>query len=114
METAKIEAAARKMRRKILDAAHGCNKHAHIGGALSMADIMATLYTGVLKLDPKNPEWPDRDRFILSKGHAALGYYSALLVAGFISEETFATFQTNDSDLTTHPVLNMPLGIESS
>jgi transketolase len=79
-----------------------------------MADILATLYSGVLKLDPKNPTWDKRDRFILSKGHGALSYYAALLVSGFLTEEIFATFQSNESDLTTHPVLNMELGIESS
>tara|TARA_Y100000031_G_C8150943_1_gene352316 strand:- start:334 stop:1032 length:699 start_codon:yes stop_codon:yes gene_type:complete len=75
---------------------------------------MATLYSSVLRYDTKNPSWEDRDRFILSKGHGALGYYSALLEVGIIPEEIFATFQTNESDLTAHPVMNIPLGIESS
>jgi len=79
-----------------------------------MVDILATLYCEILRLNPENPDWEERDRFILSKGHGALSYYSALMLRGFISEETFATFQLDASDLTTHPVLNMTMGIESS
>lgn len=114
MDLKEIELFANKMRRKIIDISFQCNKSVHIGGALSMVDIMATLYGGVLNVDPKNPTWENRDRFILSKGHGALGLYSALLVRGFISDEIFQTFQTNESDLTTHPVMNLELGIESS
>jgi transketolase len=79
-----------------------------------MVEILATLYSDILRLDPRNPEWEERDRFILSKGHGALSYYSALLLRGFISEEIFATFQSNESDLTTHPVHKMSIGVESS
>ena len=74
-----------------------------------MVEIMATLYSSVLKYDIKKPDWEDRDRFILSKGHGALGYYSALLVAGIITEDIYTTFQMNESDLTAHPVMNIPL-----
>jgi len=114
MDVQKVKGMAKKMRRKILDVTYSCNSSAHIGGALSMVDIMATLYSSVLKYDTKKPAWENRDRFILSKGHGALGYYSALLEAGIISEDIYATFQTNESDLTAHPVMNIPLGIESS
>ena len=114
MDEQKVKDFAKKMRGKILDISYSCNLSVHMGGALSMVDIMATLYSAVLRYDTNKPSWEDRDRFILSKGHGALGYYSALLEAGIISEETFATFQTNESDLTAHPVMNIPLGIESS
>jgi transketolase len=114
MEIQKVKQMSKKMRRKILDISYSCNLSAHIGGALSMVDIMATLYGAVLRYDPKKTDWEDRDRFILSKGHGALGLYSALLEAGIISEDIFSTFQTNESDLTAHPVMNIPLGIESS
>ena len=74
-----IEAMAKRMRKTALDVALGAGgKSAHIGGALSIVDITATLFGAVMRLDPKNPEWPDRDRFILSKGHGVLGYYTAL------------------------------------
>lgn len=105
---------ANRMRRRILGISYSCNQNVHLGAALSIVDILATLYSSVLKYDTKKPNWSDRDRFILSKGHGALGYYSALLEAGFISENVFDTFQNNGSDLTAHPVMNMPMGIESS
>ena len=114
MDVRKIEEMATKMRRMILDMSHSCSQSAHIGGGLSVVDIAATLYGAVLKCDSQNAAWEDRDRFIMSKGHGALGYYSALSTAGFIPEDIIATFQTNESDLTAHPVMNMPLGIESS
>lgn len=114
MDLQKVMSMAEKMRKKILDVSHSCNSSVHLGGGLSIVDITATLYGAVLKYDLNNTEWEDRDRFILSKGHGALGYYSALLEAGFISEDIFATFQTNESDLTAHPVMNLSLGIESS
>ena len=114
MDVQKVRVKAKKMRRKILDVTYSCNSSVHIGGALSMVDIMATLYRSVLRYDTKKPAWEERDRFILSKGHCALGLYSALLEAGIISEDIYSTFQTNESDLTAHPVMNLPLGIESS
>lgn len=114
MSTEHIEQMARLMRRKILDISHNCNLSAHLGGGLSMVDIMATLYGSVLRVDPAQPRWPERDRFILSKGHGVLGFFSALLAAGFITEEQFQSFQTNESDLIAHPVMNLDLGIESS
>lgn len=59
----------------------------HVGSALSMADILAVLYGGVLRVDPSRPAWPARDRFVLSKGHAGAGVYAALAEAGFFSVE---------------------------
>lgn len=105
---------AKQMRRKILDISHTCNMSAHLGGGLSMVDLTATLYGDVMNYDKSNPSWDGRDRFILSKGHGVLGYFSALVVNGVISEEVFSTFQTNESDLIAHPVMNLALGIESS
>ncbi len=114
MNVKEMESTAKKIRRKILDVTYSCNSSVHIGGALSMVDIMATLYGSVLKYQPKNPEWEDRDKFILSKGHCAIGLYSTLFESGVISEDVYLTFQKNESDLTAHPVMNIPLGIESS
>lgn len=114
MELSEIQAMAKTMRKKILDISYACNLSTHLGGGLSMVDLMATLYGRVLRFDPSNPHWEGRDRFILSKGHGVLGYFSALLVSGVIDEETFRTFQTNESDLIAHPVMNLDLGIESS
>jgi transketolase len=114
MDVQKIEKMAKRMRRNILDVSHTCNKSAHLGGGLSIIEITATLYGAILRYDKNNPSWEDRDRFILSKGHGVLGYYSALLEAGFITDEIFKSFQSNESDLVAHPVMNIPMGIESS
>jgi transketolase len=102
------------MRRKILDISYLSSHAAHLGGGLSMVEIMATLYAHILKFDNKNPHWNQRDRFILSKGHGVLGYFSASLAAGFISEEKYNTYLKNESDLIAHPIMNLDLGIESS
>ncbi len=110
-----IEAMAKRMRKTALDGALGAGgKSAHIGGALSIVDITATLFGAVMRLDPKNPEWPDRDRFILSKGHGVLGYYTALAEAGFIPMDELMKFEETGSYLLGHPVMNRPKGIEFS
>lgn len=109
-----IELMAKAMRHKILDISYSCNLSAHLGGGLSMVELMAVLYGHVLQFEKSNPRWEGRDRFILSKGHGVLGYFSALLTAGLIDEATYQTFQTNGSDLIAHPVMNLDLGIESS
>ena len=71
----------------------------HIGSALSTADILAVLYGKFLRFDPKQPDWPERDRFILSKGHACTGLYAVLAEAGFLSVEDLETFYQNGSPL---------------
>ena len=59
-----------------------------------------------MKIDKKNPNWEERDRFILSKGHACLAYYAALCEVGYISKEELKTFEKNDTNLLGHPVIN--------
>lgn len=114
MNYPEIEKMALQMRQQILNISYSCNLSAHLGGGLSMVEILATLYGRILHYDLSNPRWADRDRFILSKGHGVLGYFSALRVAGIISQEVYDSFQTNESDLIAHPVMNLDLGIESS
>lgn len=109
-----IQNMARRMRRRILDMSLACNESTHLGGGLSIVEIMATLYGGTLRYRLDDPFWVDRDRFILSKGHGVLGLFSALVEAGIISEDVFQTFKVNESDLIAHPVMNQNLGIESS
>jgi transketolase len=75
---------------------------AHIGSVLSMADILAVLYGGVLRVDPSNPKWSERDRFILSKGHAGAGVYAVLAERGFFPVEKLATHYQDGSDLSGH------------
>ena len=103
------------IRKNILDMglSAGANS-SHFGGALSIADIVAILFSYKMNINKSNPEWVDRDRFILSKGHACLAYYSALSEIGYISKEELKTFEGNESNLLGHPVINRKLGIEFS
>ncbi len=110
-----IKDMAKRMRRKVLDMAltSGASS-SHFGGGLSIIDITATLYGAIMNLDPKNPEWIKRDRFILSKGHGVLGYYTALSEIGYISEKDLKTFEKDGTYLYGHPVINRSKGIEFS
>lgn len=109
-----IRVMAKNMRINALKMAHGCGNNAHIGGGLSFIDIMAALYGAVLRYDKSCPTWEERDRFILSKGHGVLGFYPALAETGIMDRSLLETFQQNGTDLVAHPVMNLPLGIESS
>ena len=86
----------------------------HFGGALSIVEIVSTLFAYQMKIDKKNPNWEERDRFILSKGHACLAYYAALCEIGYISKEELKTFEKDDSNLLGHPIINRDLGIDFS
>ncbi|MGG2464469.1 transketolase [Streptomyces sp. RGM 3693] len=83
----------------------------HLGGSVSMAEILATLYHAVLRIDPDAPEAPDRDVLILSKGHGALGLYAALAGRGFFPDELLSGYGSPDSQLTAHPNPSVP-GVE--
>lgn len=98
METCAL--AARIRRHALLMTSTGGSSH--IGSILSMADVVAVLYGRVLRVDPKNPRWADRDRFILSKGHAGAGVYAALAERGFFPVERLKTHYQNGSDLSGH------------
>ena len=102
------------LRRLIVKTASECGQAAHIGGSLSMVELLNVLFGSHLKHDPKNPEWDERDIFILSKGHAVLGYLAVLQFFGYFDAEKLRSFQTNGSDLIAHPVKKIELGIESS
>ena len=114
MDIVHLEKMAIEMRKKILQISLACKNSAHLGGGLSLVEILTTLYGSVMKFDPKNTEWDERDRFILSKGHGVLPYFTALNLAGIISDEKLFSFKENESDLIAHPVMNMALGMESS
>ena len=86
----------------------------HLGGSLSIADIVATLYFGVMNFDPQNPKKPDRDRFILSKGHSVLAQYGALIELGLVSPEKLDTLKSLGSPLQGHPDMRMFPGIEAN
>jgi len=111
----KLEVLAAKIRNKSLEMAFNAGKNgAHLGGALSLAEIFAILYGEILKINPINPKDTDRDRLIVSKGHGVLSYYAALSNAGFLSSEDLNAFETNGSLLHGHPTRNISLGIEFS
>jgi transketolase len=86
----------------------------HLGSSLSCVDILVAAYFGTLRIDPKNPWAPDRDRFILSKGHAAMALYATLACRGLLSEADLATYNEDGSLLAEHPSLNGTPGIEAS
>lgn len=89
-------------------------KAGHIGGPLSMMDLLVTLYFNELNVDPAEPDDPDRDRFILSKGHASVGLYAVLALRGYLPVEELATFDKGDSRLQGHPDVTRLPGIDSS
>ena len=110
-----IENFALQVRRHILEMAVSAGADsAHFGGALSITEIVSTLFAYQMKIDKKNPKWEERDRFILSKGHACLVYYAALCEVGYISNNELKTFEKNDTNLLGHPVINRNLGIDFS
>ncbi|MDR3467813.1 MAG: transketolase [Xanthobacteraceae bacterium] len=103
---------ARRIRGHTLRMVHAANA-SHIGGCLSMADILAVLYARILKNDPARPTDPDRDRFILSKGHATAILYAALAERGFFPVAELATYCKDGSKLTGHISHGVP-GVEVS
>ncbi len=106
---------ARKIRADSLRLTYKAGKMgAHIGGALSLAEIMAVLYMGILRIEPNNLFSENRDRVIFSKGHGALALYSAMRYAGILTPEMLESFKTNNTNLFAHPSLNQEIGIEFS
>lgn len=108
-----IESKARWMRRRAMQMVYAKGL-GHIGGDLSATDIIATLFFGVLRYDPDNPTWPDRDRFVMSKGHATGVLYTALCAAGYFPEDLLDTYMTPGSRLNGHPNRNYLPGVEAN
>ena len=104
---------AKVIRRHIIKMT-GAAGSGHPGGSLSAADIVTYLYFKELKIDPNNPQWPERDRFILSKGHAAPVLYAALAERGFFPIEDLITLRKIDSYLQGHPDMKRVKGVEMS
>jgi len=104
-----------QVRKNILEMAYEAgSSSAHIGGALSIVEIISSLFSYKMRIDKNNPNWEDRDRFILSKGHACLAYYAALCEIGYILKDELKTFEKNETNLLGHPVINRKLGIDFS
>ncbi len=97
----------------IIDGVHSA-KAGHPGGSLSAAEMFTYLYFKEMNIDPKNPQWEDRDRFVLSKGHTAPGLYAALAHRGFFPVEELTTLRQIGSRLQGHPNMNMTPGVDMS
>ena len=104
---------ANKVRKNALTAVYSASS-GHPGGSLSIAEILTLLYFEVMNVDPKNPKKPDRDRFVLSKGHTAPALYSVLALKGFFPVEDVATFRKTDSYLQGHPDMKHIPGVDMS
>ena len=107
---AEIATTAQELRLRVLEIVHEA-KSGHFGGSFSAAEIVAALYFHHLRIDPTHPEWPDRDRFLLSKGHAAPLLYATLARRGFIPADELATFRRFPTRLEGHPDRKVP-GVE--
>ena len=112
-EKKQLQITACKVRMGIIESTHGA-KAGHPGGSLSAAEVFTYLYFKEMNIDPKNPKWEDRDRFVLSKGHTAPGLYSALALRGFFPVEDLPKLRHIDSYLQGHPNMNTVPGVDMS
>ena len=113
IEKNSLAVAACKVRMGVIESTHGA-KAGHPGGSLSAADMFTYLYFKEMRIDPENPKWDDRDRFVLSKGHTAPGLYSTLANRGFFPVEDLPTLRHIDSYLQGHPNMNTVPGVDMS
>jgi len=112
-EIARLDEMARQIRVWIVRSVYVA-KAGHLGGPLSAADMLAALYFHSMRIRPDDPAWPDRDRFILSKGHSSIGLYSALAVRGYFPVEELATFDSAGTRLQGHPDMTRLPGLDMS
>ena len=112
-EKKQLMATACKVRMGIIEGTYGA-KAGHPGGSLSAAEAFTYLYFKEMNVDPKNPKWDDRDRFVLSKGHTAPGLYAALAHKGFFPVEDLPTLRHIGSYLQGHPNMNETPGVDMS
>ena len=109
----RLKKIAKAMRRNVVDMVY-IAQSGHIGGSLSAADCVAALYFDLMNIDSSNPRWEDRDRFVLSKGHACPIWYSALALRGFLPVDELKTLRKNDSRLQGHPIATYLPGLDAS
>jgi transketolase len=102
-----------QLRRHVVESVHHAGA-GHLGGPMSAAEILTALYFEVMNVDPTQPEDPDRDRFILSKGHCSIGLYAALALRGYFPEEELKSFDAIDSRLQGHPDMAVLPGLDMS
>ena len=106
----KLEYTALEIRKRLLQLIYEA-KAGHTGGSLSSVDILTALYFDIMQIDPEHPDWIDRDRFIMSKGHSVESYYCVLSSRGFFSDKILSTYGQFKSSLAGHPTRNVP-GVE--
>ena len=112
-EKKQLQITACKVRMGVIESTYGA-KAGHPGGSLSAAEVYTYLYFKEMNIDPKNPKWADRDRFVLSKGHTTPGLYSVLAQRGYFPVEDLPTFRHIDSYLQGHPNMNTVPGVDMS
>jgi transketolase len=108
-----LERSALQIRRNILRLIKA-GKAGHVGGALSMADVLAALYFRVMRIDPARPDWPERDRLVVSAGHKALVLYAALAARGYFPVDLLDTYGSLGCRLPGHPDMHKLPGVEAS
>jgi transketolase len=108
-----LQAKAVQVRKMILQAVKKAGA-GHVGGPMSMVEIALAMYFKVLRIDPKKPQWPDRDRYILSKGHSCIALYSVLAIRGYFPLEEVFTYDAIDSRMQGHPDMTKTPGIDMS
>jgi len=106
-----LQEKAVRVRKMILEAVVTAGA-GHVGGPLSMVETVVALYFKMLRVDPENPQWPDRDRFVLSKGHCCVGLYATLALKGFFPLEEVNTYDAIDSRMQGHPDMTKTPGID--
>jgi transketolase len=112
-EIARLDEMARRIRVEVVRAVNHA-RGGHLGGPLSAADLLAALFFSVLRIRPDEPGWPDRDRFVLSKGHSSIGLYAAMALRGYFPVEELATFDAAHSRLQGHPDMTRLPGLDIS
>ncbi len=113
MKRAELEQLARLSRFLVAKTVHESGA-GHVGGSLSAIELLIALYFGVMRIRPEQPDWPERDHFVLSKGHAAVGFYTILALRGFFPVSELATFDHGGSRLQGHPDMTLLPGLDAS
>ena len=112
-EIVRLQEVARRIRVEVVRSVYKA-KAGHLGGPLSAADMLAALYFHVLRIRPEEPAWPERDRFILSKGHCSIGLYAAMALRGYFPVDELATFDQAGTRLQGHPDMTKLPGLDMS
>jgi transketolase len=112
-DVAELEDLARQARAHIVRAIHNA-QGGHLGGPLSVIDMLTAFYQRILNIRPDEPDWPDRDRLVLSKGHSAIALYTALAMRGYFPTAELFTFDAIDSRMQGHPDMTATPGVDMS